>query len=207
MHRIITIGRQYASGGSQVGSRLSELMEIPCYDREALVAIAEKHGIPRETFEKADEQATSSFLYSLAMSAYNGGISAFGANDHIITDRVFSIQSEEMKRLASEGDCIFVGRCADDVLSSFDKVLNVFVYTSNEERIKAIMRLDNLDEQAARKLINRSDKKRASYYNFYTGKTWGDAKNYHLTIDSGALDVEGTAQIIKDFAEMFFAIK
>ena len=90
---------------------------------------------------------------------------------------------------------------ADDYITKPFNILEV------KARIKAIMRLDNLDEQAARKLINRSDKKRASYYNFYTGKTWGDAKNYHLTIDSGALDVEGTAQIIKDFAEMFFAIK
>ena len=127
MRKIITIGRQFASMGSEIGAKLSELTGIPCYDRDALVKIAEKHGIPPETFEKADEQATSSFLYSLAISSYSGSMAHFGMNDQVLTDRVFNIQSTEIKKIAEEGDCIIetatgVYNCGIDmVLSNLEK--------------------------------------------------------------------------------------
>ena len=204
MKRIITIGRQFASEGSEIAKKLSELTGIPCYDREALVAIAEKHGIPRETFEKADEQATSSFLYSLAMSSYSSNIMHFGMNVNILTDRVFNIQSAEMKKIADAGDCIFVGRCADDVLSSCENVLKIFVHAPMEYKIEVMKKYGESDENAAKKLIMKSDKKRASYYNFYTGKGWGDPKNYHLNIDSSILGVDGTARIIKYLIDEYY---
>lgn len=205
MNKIITIGRQYASLGSEIGNELSVLTGIPCFDREALVEIAEKHGIPPETFEKADEQATSSFLYSLAMSSYSGNIAHFGINEHILTDRVFNIQSAEIKKLAEEGDCIVIGRCADDVLSGCDRVLKVFIHAPVEKRAEYLVNSGKAeDDNAARKLISKADKKRASYYNFYTGKSWGDSKNYHLNIDSSVLGVGGTARLIKYFMEEFY---
>ncbi len=204
MKKIVTIGRQFASLGSDIGEKLSELTGIPCYDREALADIAMKRGIPSETFQKADEQATSSFLYSLAMSSYNGNIAHYGMNDYIMTDRVFNIQSEEMKKIADAQDAIFIGRCADDVLAGYDKVLNVFIHAPLEARVKNLMERGVSDESAARKTITKTDKKRASYYNFYTGKGWGDPKNYHLNIDSSALGVDGTAKMIKLFMDEFF---
>ena len=170
MKRIITIGRQYASNGSEIGKYLSEITGIPCYDREALIAIAEKHGIPAETFLKADEQATSSFLYSLAMSSYSGNIAHYGMNDNILTDRVFNIQSAEIKKIAEAGDCIIIGRCADDVLSNFDGVLKIFIHAPIEKRVDTIMKYGEKDRVSGEKRINKADKKRASYYNFYTGK-------------------------------------
>ena len=166
MNRIITIGRQYASMGSEIGAKLSEMTGIPCYDRDALVAIAQKHGIPPETFEKADEQATSSFLYSLAMSSYSGNIAHFGMNDHILTDRVFNIQSSEMKKIADNGDCIIIGRCADDVLAEYEGLLKIFIHAPIEYRVKNLIEKQGMDENAARKRISKIDKKRASYYNF-----------------------------------------
>ena len=204
MNRIITIGRQFASEGSEIGKKLSELTGIPCYDREALVAIAEKHGIPPETFEKADEQATSSFLYSLAMSSYSGNIAHFGMNDHILTDRVFNIQSAEIKKIAEAGDCIIIGRCADDVLSGCDGLLKIFIHAPLEHRVNVLKKHGEYDENSARKYIAKSDKKRASYYNFYTGKGWGDPKNYHLNIDSSLLGIDGTAKMIQYLVEEFY---
>lgn len=204
MRKIITIGRQFASLGSEIGEKLSQLTGIPCYDRAALVAIAEKHGIPAETFEKADEQATSSFLYTLAMSSYSGNIAHFGMNDHILTDRVFNIQSAEMKRIATEGDCIIIGRCADDVLSEFQGVLKIFIHAPIEARVKTLVEQYGMEDSAARKKISKTDKKRASYYNFYTGKGWGDPKNYNMNIDSSLLGVEGTAAMIKHLIDEFY---
>ena len=197
MRKIITIGRQFASMGSEIGAKLSELTGIPCYDRDALVKIAEKHGIPPETFEKADEQATSSFLYSLAISSYSGSIAHFGMNDQVLTDRVFNIQSTEIKKIAEEGDCIIIGRCADDVLGDYEGLLKIFIHSPVEERVKVLVEKHGMEESAARKKIAKTDKKRASYYNFYTGKGWGDPKNYHMNIDSNLLGIEGTAKMIK----------
>lgn len=204
MNRIITIGRQFGSLGSEIGNKLSELTGIKCYDREALVAIAEKHGIPAETFEKADEQATSSFLYSLAMSSYSGNIAHFGMNDHILTDRVFNIQSAEIKRIAEEGDCIIIGRCADDILDNFPGLLKVFIHAPMEFKVEAIKKYGGTDENGIKKRIQKADKKRASYYNFYTGKGWGDPKNYHFNIDSSVLGVEGTARLIKTIMDEYY---
>lgn len=204
MNRIITIGRQYASMGSEIGAKLSEMTGIPCYDRDALVAIAQKHGIPPETFEKADEQATSSFLYSLAMSSYSGNIAHFGMNDHILTDRVFNIQSSEMKKIADNGDCIIIGRCADDVLAEYEGLLKIFIHAPIEYRVKNLIEKQGMDENAARKRISKIDKKRASYYNFYTGKGWGDPKNYNMNIDSSLLGVDGTARMIKHLIDEYY---
>ena len=204
MNKVITIGRQFASEGSAIAKKLSELTGIPCYDREALVAIAEKHGIPLETFEKADEQATSSFLYSLAMSSYSGNIAHFGMNDHILTDKVFNIQSEEIKKLAKAGDCIIVGRCADDLLADFPGLLKIFIHAPMEYRIEALKRYGDTEVTNAQKRILKYDKKRASYYNFYTGKGWGDPKNYHFNIDSSLLGVDGTAKLIKMIIDEYY---
>lgn len=204
MRKIITIGRQYASEGSEIGKRLSELTGIPCYDRDALVAIAEGHGIPAETFLKADEQATSSFLYSLAMSSYSGNIAHYGMQDQILTDRVFNIQSSEIRKIAENSDCIIIGRCADDVLSNVPGVLKIFIHAPMEHRVKTLLKFGEKDEASAEKRISKADKKRASYYNFYTGKGWGDPKNYHMNIDSSVLGVEGTAKIIQNFIDEFY---
>ena len=204
MRKIITIGRQFASMGSEIGAKLSELTGIPCYDRDALVKIAEKHGIPPETFEKADEQATSSFLYSLAISSYSGSIAHFGMNDQVLTDRVFNMQSTEIKKIAEEGDCIIIGRCADDVLGDYEGLLKIFIHSPVEERVKILVEKHGMEESAARKKIAKTDKKRASYYNFYTGKGWGDPKNYHMNIDSSLLGIEGTAKFIKNLIDSYY---
>ncbi|OGO87983.1 MAG: hypothetical protein A2Y15_03155 [Clostridiales bacterium GWF2_36_10] len=201
MKHIITIGRQFGSGGAEIGKKLSELLGIEYYDKEMLIKAAENSGINRDAFERADERATSSFLYSLAMSSYSGHISPLGVGDVMISDKVFALQSEEIKRLASLGDSVFIGRCADDILFAESGLTKVFIHSPLEDRVKRIIEKLKLNEQSAKKLITRTDKKRASYYNFYTSKNWGDAKNYHISIDSSILGIEGTAKIIKSFVQ------
>jgi len=199
MKNIITIGRQFGSGGADIGKKLSELLGIQYYDKEMLIKAAEESGINRDAFERADERATSSFLYSLAMSSYSGHISPLGIGDVMMSDKVFSIQSDEIKRLASLGGAVFIGRCADDILFNEAGLTKLFIHAPIEDRIKRIMEKLELNEQSSRKLITKTDKKRASYYNFYTSKNWGDAKNYHISLDSSILGVDGTAEIIKSF--------
>jgi len=202
MRRIITIARQFGSGGTEIGKKLSEILGIAYYDKESLIEAAESNGINRDVFERADERATSSFLYSLAMSSYSGHISPLGVNDIIMSDKVFALQSEEIRRLASLGDAVFIGRCADDILLSEPGLVKIFIHAPIEVRIKRVMEKLDLSEQSAKKLIAKTDKKRASYYNFYTSKTWGDARNYHITIDSSVLGIDGTAELLKNFVLM-----
>ncbi len=199
MKKIITIGRQFDSLGGAVAENLSRLSGISYFDKEALIGRAEEHGISRDTFEKADEQATGSFLYSLAMSSYSGTGVHFGSGEMLITDRVFAIQTQEIKKIASDGSCILLGRCADHILSECDGLLKVFIHAPLEQRISNYMaRTGETNVQIARKVIQKADKKRASYYSFYTGKNWGDPKNYHLCIDSSLLGAKGTAELIND---------
>ncbi|HBR30916.1 MAG: cytidylate kinase-like family protein [Eubacteriales bacterium] len=202
MNIIITFGRQFGSGGAEIGKKLSDIMGIEYYDKEILVKAAENSGIDRDVFERADERATSSFLYSLAMSSYSGHISPLGVGDVMMSDKVFTLQSDEIKRLASKGSAVFVGRCADDILFAEPGLAKIFIHAPLEDRVKRIMEKLELNEQSARKLITKTDKKRASYYNFYTSKNWGDAKNYHLSIDSSFLGIEGTAEVIKNFVSL-----
>lgn len=202
MRRIITIARQFGSGGTEIGKKLSEILGIAYYDKESLIEAAESNGINRDVFERADERATSSFLYSLAMSSYSGHISPLGVNDIIMSDKVFALQSEEIRRLASLGDAVFIGRCADDILLFEPGLVKIFIHAPIEVRIKRVMEKLDLSEQSAKKLIAKTDKKRASYYNFYTSKTWGDARNYHITIDSSVLGIDGTAELLKNFVLM-----
>lgn len=200
MKRIITIGRQSYSGGAAIAKELSHITGIPFYDRDAFIGIAENNGIHRDIFDKADEQATSSFLYSLAVSNYNGALSHLGAHEGSISDRVFSLMANETKKLASEQNCIFIGRCADDILAGAEGLLRVFIYAPTDYRVLRYKELNGDNGENVSKIIQKSDKKRASYYNFYTGKAWGDRDNYDICINSSVLGIEGTARLIAKFA-------
>lgn len=200
---IITIGRQFGSGGGEIGKKTAELLGIPCYDKEIIIKSSEDSGISREALEKADERTTNSFLYSLAMSSYSGQLSAMGAGDVLMSDRMYLVQSETIRKLADQGSCVMIGRCADDVLSSYENLVKIFIYAPFESRYKRIAATHEISEPNAKTLTKKTDKKRASYYNFYTSKTWGYSDNYHLSIDSTLLGTEKTAQFLKSFIELF----
>ena len=200
----ITIGRQYGSGGREIGVRLGELLGFRVYDKELLFMAAQKNGINPDALRRVDEKATNSLLYTLAI-----GSSLYGAHnigvDVPINDQLFITQTEIIKQAAEEENCIFVGRCADYVLRNHPNRISIFVYADKEERITRIAGEYNVSRDEAAAMIAKTDKRRVNYYNFYTGRKWGKFDNYHLSIDSTLLGVEGSAQMIADIAKIYLA--
>lgn len=198
---IVTVGRMFGSGGGEIARKVAELMGVKCYDKELIIKSAEMSGISIEKLETVDERATNSFLYSLAMASYNGQVASITGNDMIMSDRLFTVQSDIIRSIANEGSSVIIGRCADDVLAEHGNLLKVFVYAPLEERIKRIAEQHSLSESEAKALIKKTDKKRSTYYNFYTGKSWGVAENYDICIDTSRFGIEKCANIIVKAAE------
>lgn len=196
---IITIGRQFGSAGREIGYRLAEDLEIKLYDKEMLARAAKESGICEEIFETHDEKPTNSFLYSLVMDTYSMGYSGNTYTDMPINHKVFLAQFDAIKKIADEGPCILVGRCADYALESYDNVVSVFIHADLDARIRRIARIHDLPDNKAKDLILKTDKKRASYYNYYTNKRWSDAESYELCLNSAQLGVEGTVKIIEEY--------
>ena len=181
---IITIGRQFGSAGREIGNVIAKDYGIKLYDKEMLKRAAKESGICEELFETHDEKPTNSFLYSLVMDTYSLGYSSGSYSDMPINHKIFLAQFDAIKKIADEGPCVLVGRCADYALENYDNVVNVFIYAK------------------AKDMILKTDKKRASYYNYYTNKEWAEAKSYDLCLNSGKLGVEGTAKAIKDYVSL-----
>ena len=196
--KVITLSRQFGSGGSEIAKAVAEKLGIKYVDKSIIAEAASSSGIAKEHFENADERRTNSFLFSLAAAHYGGSAAPIGLGDIITDDKLFIHTADAIKRLAAE-PCIVVGRCADDILSD-RPIIRVYVYASMESRVARICKLYDLNEKAAATLIKKTDKKRANYYNFYTSKTWGEAQNYDLCINSDLLGIDGTAELIKTFA-------
>ena len=198
---IITIGRQFGSAGREIGMRIAEDFGIKLYDKEMLARAAKESGICEELFETHDEKPTNSFLYSLVMDTYSMGCGNT-YNDMPINHKVFLAQFDAIKKIADEGPCILVGRCADYALESYKNVVTVFIHADLNARIRRIARIYDLTDAKAKDLIVKTDKKRASYYNYYTNKKWSDAESYELCVNSGELGVEGTAKMIEQYVMM-----
>ena len=199
---IITIGRQYGSAGLEIGKRLAEELDVQIYDKEMLKRAAKESGICESLFETHDEKPTSSFIYSLVMDTYSLGYSSSGYADMPINHKVFLAQFDTIKKIANEGPCVLVGRCADYALEERKDVINIFIYADMEQRIRRIARKYDLTDSKAKDVIQKTDKKRASYYNYYTNKEWGDAKGYDLCLNSGKLGVDGTVKAILEYIKV-----
>lgn len=194
---IITIGRQYGSAGKEIGLTLAERMGVKCYDKELLDRAAKESGLCQELFEHHDEKPTSSFLYSLVMDTYSTGYSSAAFADMPINHKIFLAQFNSIKKLAKEGSCVIVGRCADYALADDPNLLAVFMNAPLKARIRRIAEKYDLTDAKAKDLIQKTDKKRASYYNYYSNKKWGDAASYHYCLDSSYLGVQGTVDLLK----------
>ena len=206
MKTIITIGRQYGSGGRQVGQKLAESLGIPYYDKEILKVAAKESGFCEELFENFDEKPTTSFLYSLVMDPYALGYNS-NSFDLPLNHKVFLAAFDAIKSIADKGSCVIVGRCADYALADYDNVIKVFVSGDYDFKVKRVMEMHNCDEAKARDIMNKADKQRASYYNYYTSKKWGELKSYDLTINTGIVGEDGAVEIIKKAIEMKEAFK
>ena len=195
---VITIARQYGSGGREVGMRLAAVLGIKSYDRELITMAAQKSGMSSEILNHADEKATNSLLYTLALGSSYYGAASIGT-DVPINDKLFITQSQIIRDLAAEGPCIIIGRCSDYVLRTNPARFSVFIYAPIEARIRRVIeRGAAKTEKEARDLISRTDKRRINYYNYYTGRKWGSPDNYNMMLDSSFLGIEGSARAIAD---------
>lgn len=198
---IITIGRECGSGGRHIGKKLAEELGIKCYDKELIDAAVKNSGLCKELFETHDEKPTSSFLYSLVMDTYSLGYVNSAYMDMPLNHKVFLAQFDTIKQLASEESCIMIGRCADYALAEFPNVVSVFITADEDVKIKTLMERHKMTEAQAKSFMIKTDKKRASYYNYYSSKRWGDSRSYDLCINSSKVGMDGAIRIIKEFAE------
>ena len=207
-NKIYTIGREFGSGGREVGEKLAAKLGIKLYDKELLQQAAKDSGFCEEIFENHDEKPTNSFLYSLVMDTYSvSGYSAAPFLDMPLNHKVFLAQFETIKKIAEKESCGNVGRCADYALSDNPDCINIFIHADLDVRIKNVSKNLNITENKARDIINKTDKQRASYYNYYTSKKWGDSKSYNLSLDAGKLGTDNCVEMILKFRELMDTMK
>lgn len=187
---IITISRQYGSGGRQIGTDLAKRLNIPFYDKNLCEEAAKASGIHPDFFENA-ENKSNRFLNNV----FIGGGSAFHMS---LDDRMFLAQTETIRNIADKGPCIIVGRGANKILANREDVLNVFIYADKEYRLKRIVEEYNVPKEQSASMLQITDKNRASYLKTYTDQTFGKAENYHLCIDSSKIGIEKAVQIIAE---------
>ena len=198
---IITIGRQYGSGGREIGQRLAEKLGIKCYDSELLDRAAKDSGMCQEIFENHDERPTNSFLYSLVMDTYSMGYSSSAFADMPINHKVFLAQFNAIKEIAKEGPCVMVGRCADYILRDRTDCFNVFIHANMAFRIDRVLNIYQEKLDKPEKFLREKYKKRKVYYKYYTDRQWGVAQNYHLCLDTSAIGIDTCSQIILDLVK------
>lgn len=196
---IINISRECGSKGHSIGKKLSEVLGIKFYDRLAIEHELKKGGISEELFRAVHKQQTNSFLYSIAMSVYSYGEKISAAGTVSMSDRLYLAQNDVIKKFAEES-CVIVGRCSNFILRK-EKCVNIFIYADIEKRIEHIMNIENLKEDKAKDYILKVDKKRASYYNYYTSEKWGTKAYNDMLIDSTFIGIDGCVSIIKQLVD------
>lgn len=198
---IITIGRQFGSGGRGVAKILSEKYGIPLYDKELINRVSRETGICNEVFSTCDE-CTNNYPNSSLLGGWSLSTLFSTTNrDMLSGDSLFAMQSETIRRIASEGPCVIVGRIADYVLRNHQLLVSVFITADMDDRVKRIMEYENIDAQQAANLIKKVDKMRSSYYNFYSEKTWGSADSYQLCINTSKVGIEAAAQLVMNYID------
>ena len=199
---IVTIGREYGSQGHVIGEKIVQKYNISFYDKELLERAAKESGISKEIFQVVEDQRTGSFLYSIAMGAYSYANRVTAAGTVSLSDRLYMVQNDIIKKIAKEGSCVMVGRCSNYILKDEYDCADIFIYADMEDKIKYVMHSSGLDEKKAKDVINKIDKKRASYYNYYTNRKWGVRDSYDLMLNSSSLGVDGCVDIISKFIDL-----
>ena len=193
---IVTIGRQYGSGGSEIGKKLAQALGVHCYDKDILRMNSDESGINESYFHLADERAGNKLLYKIIDSLIpDCGAPSFGS-DLVSADNLFRFQSEVIRKLAEEESCVFIGRCADYVLEGTEDLIRIYLYADFEARVERIREKKLYEERDLVKNIRRIDKERRDYHRYYTGKSWEDVENYDLMLNTTKLGVDGTVEAI-----------
>lgn len=204
-HTVITIARQYGSGGKTVGKMLAEDLGIHFYDREIIRLASDESGISEQLFGAADEAPKSGILGRIAKKVYTGEVLPPDSDDFVSTDNLFNYQAKIIKQIAEEESCVIIGRCADFVLREHENVLSIFIQAPLADRVARISEKYLIEiPTEAKKEVLRNDKLRRSYYQFYTDSKWGGREHKDLVINSSVLGIDGTVDFIKDFIERKF---
>ena len=193
---IITISRQYGSGGREIGRRLAECLGIPYYDKELIILAAERSGYARSLFEEADQKASNSMIFSLMRAG-----SMVNSYDLPLNDKIYLIQSGVIQQVARQGSCVIVGRCADYVLQDRFPCVNVFIHAALQKRMDRAVKVYGLSPDNVQSVLLKTDKRRETYYNYYTGRKFGDARNYTLSLDSLGVGIENAVRVMADYVE------
>ena len=202
--QVITIGRQFGSGGRTIAKKLAQRLGIEYYDKEIITIAARESGISPDIFEKVDEAAANSLLYSMVIGMYATTSHVTNFGEVSINDKIFRIQTEIIEDVASKGPCVIVGRCADYILRENPDLLNAFIYSDIEERVRRASEEYNIQSKNMKEYILKSDKKRANYYNFYTGKKWGSISNYDICLNSSSIGIDGCVDVLEKVAKTKF---
>jgi len=199
---IITINRQYGSGGREVGMKLSKALGVKFYDKELIALASKESGYVESVFENADERPSKSLLFSLVMDSYASKGWFYQHDDILSNEKLFAIQADVIRNVARES-CIIVGRCADYILRDEPGLITVFTHAPMKYRIENLKR-DNpgIDKKELENRLRRIDKQRSSYYSYYTGRDWASSENYHLSIDTSVTGIEGAVQMILKLKEL-----
>ena len=201
-NRIVTIARQFGSGGREIGEELSKKLGVKFYDKELISIAAKESNIAPEIFENVDEKATNSLLYSLSLGLYSFS-NTYSVGDNLpVNDKLYILQHKIIKKVADEGPCVIVGRCADHILRDRNDVLRVFIYADLDFRVKRATDLKGVKPSKAEQVVQKTDKSRSNHYNFYSGKKWGLTENYDLCINRTKLTCEQVAEIIENYLKI-----
>ena len=201
---VVSIGRQLGSGGKEIAARLAKELDINVYDKSLLQVAAHESGIDATMFEEADERNSGSFFTNLF--SIHGSISEFIPGGSCLEhDNLFEIQSEAIRNIAQNESCVIVGRCAEYVLRDHPAMLSIFITADHNDRVERIMRGEGLGREAAIEFIEKNDKKRRSYHDYYATTHWGEASSYDLCVNLSRLGVDGTVEFLKQYIAKRFA--
>lgn len=199
---IVTIAREYGSGGREIGKKLAGRLGVAFYDKELITLAAKESGIDENLFANADEKPSNPFWASLAFNVGSFGNRIPTINDMPMNDRLFLIQSNVIKQVAAQGSCVIVGRCADYILDQDPAAVHLFIHSNEEDKLYRVIHSYGIPEETAKEAMKKTDKRRAAYYDYYVGEKWGQINHYDLSIDSSVLGIDKTVDLIIKFLEM-----
>lgn len=200
--KIVTISRQYGSGGRYIGENLAKAMGVPCYDEKLIDMVAKESGFAQSFVAEKGERMTGSLLFNIA-SSLSFANNVFSTNNGVtLQDEIYFTQNRIIKELADKGPCVIVGRCADYILREREDCLNVFIFSDNECKIERAEKYFNITREEAPAVLKKKDKARANHYKYYTDQEWGMASNYDLCLNSGLIGIEGCVKAIQQVLEL-----
>ncbi|MGI6094102.1 MAG: AAA family ATPase [Lachnospiraceae bacterium] len=201
---VITIARQFGSGGKTIGMKLAQDLGIKCYNREILRMASDESGIKEELFNENDEKLRNGTLFGISKNIYNGQLIAPGKSNFVSPENMFYYQAKIIRDLAEKESCVIIGRCADFVLKDYENVMSVFVHAPKEYCLERAGERVALKGRELEKFVEKKDKYRGSFYKYYTGREWEDARNYDLCLDSSKLGFDKTQEAIQAYMKIKF---